>query len=701
MTTMPRRKRDFVILLSALVFLAPAARAVFALESKAQEQSQDRMRLILAHDNTSFPLTGNHKFVDCGGCHIRGVLGGTPETCEACHWDRRQDDPNRLQLGTQCADCHTTASWARILPGAWDHEERTGFALEGSHASLSCTDCHSTRSFGSTTAECVQCHQNDFRSARMPDHQAASFPTSCELCHLNQVRWEGASFDHGFFPLTGPHKAASCESCHSGGRFAGTATDCFSCHRADFASAQSPNHQQSGFATDCLQCHTENAPSWKGAKFDHDQVFPLRGTHQSVECAGCHRDGVFAGTSSNCYDCHRGDYERTTNPNHLQAGFPTDCASCHGISATSWGTASFDHASVFPLKGMHRAAQCSACHESGNFSATPSECVDCHRSEYQRTSQPNHLTAGFSTSCAGCHGDSATSWQGASFDHERVFPLRGRHRAAECTQCHANDRFAGTPSTCIACHQSDYQGTRNPNHASAGFGTDCATCHGEAASSWSGASFDHNRFFQLSGKHRAADCASCHVNGRFAGTPSNCIDCHRADYDRATAPNHRQAGFSTDCASCHGTQANSWTGATFNHNQFFPLQGAHRTLDCQACHARGYDLPRDCFGCHAPDYNAARNPDHVRSGFPTSCENCHLAGHTSWNQAVFQHDFPINSGPHAKFDCVECHQTSTRQFSCILCHEHEKNRMDDKHDEVGGYVYNSQACYGCHPNGRE
>jgi hypothetical protein len=349
---------------------------------------------------------------------------------------------------------------------------------------------------------------------------------------------------------------------------------------------------------------------------------------------------------------------------------------------------------------MHRTAQCVACHEGGAFSAARSECVACHRNEYERTTEPNHLTAGFSTSCAGCHGDSATGWQGASFDHDRQFPLRGQHRAADCTQCHANGRFAGTPSNCVACHQSEYQRTTSPNHASAGFGTDCATCHGEAASSWTGASFDHNRFFPLNGRHRAADCTQCHPNGRFAGTPSNCVDCHRADYDRTTSPNHRQGGFSTDCASCHGTQANGWTGASFNHNQFFPLQGAHRALDCQACHARGYNLPRDCFGCHAPDYNGARNPDHVRNGFPTSCENCHLPGHSSWSQAVFQHDFPIDSGAHARFDCVECHQSSTREFSCILCHEHEKNRMDEKHHEVGGYVYNSQACYSCHPNGR-
>jgi hypothetical protein len=27
--------------------------------------------------------------------------------------------------------------------------------------------------------------------------------------------------------------------------------------------------------------------------------------------------------------------------------------------------------------------------------------------------------------------------------------------------------------------------------------------------------------------------------------------------------------------------------------------------------------------------------------------------------------------------------------------------MDNKHKDVGGYVYNSQACYSCHPNGRK
>ncbi len=78
----------------------------------------------------------------------------------------------------------------------------------------------------------------------------------------------------------------------------------------------------------------------------------------------------------------------------------------------------------------------------------------------------------------------------------------------------------------------------------------------------------------------------------------------------------------------------------------------------------------------------------------------HLPSHVRWSQAVFTHRFPI-AGPH-RVDCSECHQAGgTREFSCIHCHEHGKAKMDDKHDEEPGYVYNSQACYSCHPDGRE
>jgi hypothetical protein len=113
-------------------------------------------------------------------------------------------------------------------------------------------------------------------------------------------------------------------------------------------------------------------------------------------------------------------------------------------------------------------------------------------------------------------------------------------------------------------------------------------------------------------------------------------------------------------------------------------------------------LPRDCFGCHTQDYNDTINPDHTTASFPTDCELCHYPTHFSWSQAVFDHRFPINSGKHSNADCTDCHLTSNyREFSCLSCHQHNKTRMDNQHQDVTGYVYESLACYACHPQGRE
>ncbi|MBW2257716.1 MAG: hypothetical protein JRI25_24385, partial [Deltaproteobacteria bacterium] len=52
--------------------------------------------------------------------------------------------------------------------------------------------------------------------------------------------------------------------------------------------------------------------------------------------------------------------------------------------------------------------------------------------------------------------------------------------------------------------------------------------------------------------------------------------------------------------------------------------------------------------------------------------------------------------------CTECHLTEDyAAFSCTHCHEHRQSEADDEHDEVSGYQYDSEACFDCHPDGRE
>ena len=48
-----------------------------------------------------------------------------------------------------------------------------------------------------------------------------------------------------------------------------------------------------------------------------------------------------------------------------------------------------------------------------------------------------------------------------------------------------------------------------------------------------------------------------------------------------------------------------------------------------------------------------------------------------------------------------CQPASFEVFTCLTCHEHRRSEMDDEHDEVRGYVYESTACYSCHPDGED
>jgi hypothetical protein len=608
--------------LAAVLFLAAAwGRWGTGQEKPAKPAPDPQKWTVETHDGTNFPLVGRHRTVACAECHVKGVFEGTPTSCEACHWDRRQDDRYRLRLGAHCGDCHTPTSWKNVPPNAWDHETMTGFRREGVHRTLDCAECHG-EDFRKVGADCYSCHAESYRETKDPDHVAARFPTECTVCHMGQKSWSGAVFGHEAFPRRGRHQAIECSACHPGGRYQGTPADCAACHIKDYNATTDPNHRAGGFPTDCAICHGNGAVSWSGAVFNHE-AFPLRGRHLTLECAACHPGGLYQGTPTDCAACHIKDYNATTDPNHKASGFPTDCVTCHGNGAAGWEGASFDHSQFFALKGSHATLNCNACHAKGYN--LPKDCYGCHAADYNATTDPNHKTSGFPTDCVTCHGNGAVSWEGASFNHE-AFPLKGRHQTL--------------------------------------------------------------------------GCAACHPGGRFQGTPTDCAACHIKDYNATTDPNHKTSGFPTDCVTCHGNGAVSWAGASFNHSQFFALKGAHATLDCNACHAKGYNLPNDCYGCHAADYSATTEPNHKASGFPTTCETCHLPTHTSWSQAVFQHAFPIKSGKHVGFSCTDCHLTSNyRQFSCTDCHTHAKASTDSHHGGVGGYVYNSANCYACHPRG--
>jgi hypothetical protein len=430
----------------------------------------------------------------------------------------------------------------------------------------------------------------------------------------------------------------------------------------------------------------------------HDKTnFPLTGRHRIVPCRDCHWNNVFEGTPSACEICHWN--RRNDDRYSLRLG--SHCGDCH--TTFSWKNVplhkwNHDVEAGYPLQGVHRALDCVECHGEKGFVREEVSCYSCHRDEYESSQNPGHLAAEFSVQCWLCHLNES-SWQGALFSHD-IFPLKQRHRLLECSDCHAGGIYKGLPSSCVSCHLHDYNNAGEPNHRQLGFPLECEICHGTSANSWENAIFTHNHF-PLKGKHRTAGCFECHGSGIYEGLPSVCVYCHLDDWLYAENPNHKQLGFHTDCEACHGDNAISWVNSSYNHNSSWPLQGTHRLIDCIQCHHKGRNIPKDCASCHTKAYLAASNPNHKTEDFSLDCDRCHLPSHKTWNQAMFIHRFPIKSGRHAHLECFDCHPSANRRdFSCLNCHDHEKRQMDQKHRNISGYVYQSQACLACHFHGK-
>ena len=378
-------------------------------------------------------------------------------------------------ISLDCSLCHSEGSW-RESPAASDFDHAaTGFPLEGRHALAHCRDCHRDPRFAFVGTSCADCHADVHKGQLGP---------SCQDCH-DPGGWvqrdrQRVAHDATSFPLVGAHSRVDCDACHTGalaGNHAGTPTDCYFCHSADYAATTNPDHQASGFGHDCLECHSAFTSTWGRGDFVHPASFPLTGAHGGLECAACHTGGFF-GTASDCYACHQADYEGTSDPGHVSAGFPVSCSICH--TTTAWEPATYNHdASGFPLTGAHRTADCLSCHQGG-YSGTPSDCYACHQAEYDATSDPAHVSAGFPTGCASCH--STTAWEPSTWDHDTLFPIySGRHRDEwnSCADCHlVPSNYAAFE--CIFCHEHnqtdtdrDHQGEGDYQYLSSA----CLDCH--------------------------------------------------------------------------------------------------------------------------------------------------------------------------------------------------------------------------------
>lgn len=181
----------------------------------------------------------------------------------------------------------------------------------------------------------------------------------------------------------------------------------------------------------------------------------------------------------------------------------TNCFACHA-----------------PFKGAS-ATRCMACHKVADIGIRTTTGAPFRR-DGDGIAFHQSLTK---TDCMACHSDHSgpqlvrTSRQ--RFAHGLLRPkVRGK---------------------CATCHHAP----QTPMHAQAG--SNCAACHTLAG--WKPATFEHNRYFTLTGPHNVS-CTTCHIGGNTSRY--TCFGCHQHQPDQIRA-SHAEEGIrnSENCVQCH------------------------------------------------------------------------------------------------------------------------------------------------------
>ncbi|MBK7644748.1 MAG: hypothetical protein IPJ19_17185 [Planctomycetes bacterium] len=390
------------------------------------------------------------------------------------------------------------------------------------------------------------------------------------------------------------------------------------------------------------------------------------------------------------------DWDKRRGPVVPHDTFPQDCSLCHegGTWTKIRADFVFDHEKETgtPLRGAHAAAECLRCHNDRGAVQQFSQqgCVGCHEDVHRGKQGAN---------CSTCHTESNWKVNDAIALHSKTrFPLFGVHAAVECWRCHEGAQvgnFDRAPVSCESCHQAELATAVNPDHFANGWTTDCAHCH--APVSWAQGDFNHS-WYPLVGQHRSPPraCEDCHQNNVWTGLHNQCVDCHLADFQGTTTPDHTAASFAQTCGDCHTPSA--WQPSSYVHTATFPLRNGHAVPPnaCADCHGGGVftGTPSTCVSCHLADYQATTQPDHAASNYPTTCSNCHDT--TDFHNAVFNHDSWPLTGTHLQVNCTDCHLNNNytnAPTQCYGCHQTDYDTTSSPAHLSGQFPTSCQDCH--------
>jgi Zn finger protein HypA/HybF involved in hydrogenase expression len=173
-----------------------------------------------------------------------------------------------------------------------------------------------------------------------------------------------------------------------------------------------------------------------------------------------------------------------------------------------------------------------------------------------------------------------------------------------------------------------------------------------------------------------------------------------ASLARAEPDGNPHGRYGENCAHCHveGQWSVLRIRKQFDHARFgFPLEGAHRTTQCSACHASLVfsEASTRCVDCH-------RDPHLGELG--TECGRCHgTRSFVDRGPMLRAHQltrFPLTGG-HARLDCESCHapgEQGRMEFAgttreCRGCHMDQYRAAREPDHAQAGF---SDECERCH-----
>ncbi len=535
---------------------------------------------------------------------------------------------------------------------------KTGFALNGSHASQRCESCHLNGVFKGTPRDCASCHTAGGKLARANVVKPAlHIPTQlgCETCHGTQS-FVGAKFSHAGVA------AGTCQTCHGAGLATGkpaghvvTQASCDSCHRTSaWRPAARFNHVGVAAGT-CASCHGSSAT---GKAANH---IPTTVPTSMPSCDSCHKSGFTAwlparlhssvSVNASCATCHTGAFPPAVGKSAGHTPTTAACETCHK-STTTWAGAKVDH-SVFTA-----ATNCASCHngsaaigKAGNhIPVGATNCFACHGTATWRPSKWNHTQVNVAAQCSSCHTGTFPPADGRPVTHIPYAALTGV-AVPNCDTCHSGTTvWTGarlhskvTLSTqCATCHAGSFSpGARKPNNATHAGVTTCEGCHKSTASWTSGVTFAHSA-----------------ANAVGTGT---CDTCHNGTAALGKTVAHIPVTSSvTKCDSCHRSQASFATAVTMNH-------AVVTASTCKSCHNGSY-LAQGVTGALAKPVNHIPEAQ-LLNGAAMDCKACHT-GTTNWTTVRMNHNASLGGGAGW---CKSCHATGTAYLGTMqkksLTHE--------------------------------